>query len=129
MALAAVLRRMRALKRRAVALAAVLAVAWAALWPLVSSVEGSIAGEPVPLCHEAGSEVAVDEMPAAPTPGEHGKAHCPLCIVAFYLAFAAPLPQPAFAFAAMIATGDRHGAVLLSRFESPLPPSRAPPLA
>ncbi len=120
---------MRTLKRRAVALVAVLAVAWVALWPLVSSVEASIAHEPVPLCHEAGSEVAIDDMPAAPSPGEHGKAHCPLCIVAFYLAFAAPPPQPAFVFVAMIATGDRHDADLFSRFESPLPPSRAPPLA
>ncbi len=115
--------------QRLVSLAAIVAVAWTALWPLVSSLEASIASEAMPLCHQAGMDVAIDEAPTKPAaPGERGKTHCPLCIMAFYVAFAATPPAPIFVFSTIVATRDRHGVLLLSRFESPLPPSRAPPL-
>ena len=123
---------MRAMRaaRRLVACLAIAAVAWTALWPLVSSLEASIASEPIPLCHQAGMEVALGEAPTKPAvPGERGKTHCPLCIMAFYVAFAAAVPAPAFVFSTVVVTRDRHEAPLFSRFESPLPPSRAPPLA
>jgi len=78
----------------------------------------------------AGMEVPIGEAPEKPAaPGERGKTHCPLCIMAFYVAFAATPPTPHFVFSTVVATRDRHDAPLFSRFESPLPPSRAPPLA
>ena len=116
--------------RRLVASFAIAAIAWTALWPLVSSLEATIASEAMPLCHQAGMDVGMGEAPTKPAaPGERGKTHCPLCIMAFYVAFAATPPAPQFVFSTVVATRDRHGAPLLSRFESPLPPSRAPPLA
>ena len=123
------MRPMRA-TRRVVACLAIAAVMWAALWPLVSSLEASMASEAVPLCHMAGMEVGLGEAPTKPAaPGERGKTHCPLCIMAFYVAFATAAPAPQFVFSTVVATRDRHDAPLFSRFESPLPPSRAPPLA
>ena len=122
--------RMRAMRqaRRLVSLFAIAAIAWTALWPLVSSLEASLASEATPLCHMAGMEVPIGEAPANPAaPGERGKTHCPLCIMAFHVAFAATPPTPRFVFHTVVVTRDRHDAPLFSRFESPLPPSRAPP--
>ena len=89
--------------------------------------EAAVASEAVPLCHQAGMDVSPDQAPLQP--GQRGKTHCPLCIMGFYVAFAAAPPAPTFTFSTVVETSDRHGAPLLSRFESPLPPSRAPPLA
>jgi len=115
---------------RLVCLFAIAAITWTALWPLVSSLEASMASEAMPLCHQAGMGVAMDEAPTRPAmPGERGKTHCPLCIMAFYVAFNAPPPAPEFLYSTVVVTRDRHDAPLFSRFESPLPPSRAPPLA
>ena len=123
---------MRAMRaaRRLVACLAIGAVTWTALWPLASSLEASMASEAMTLCHQAGMEVALGEAPTKSTvPGERGKTHCPLCIMAFYVAFAAAVPVPQFVFSTVVVARDRHDAPLFSRFESPLPPSRAPPLA
>jgi hypothetical protein len=83
---------------RLTAFFAILAVAWTSLWPLVSSLEAKIAGEDMPLCHQAGMQVDPSEMPRAPSqkdaPPEKGKTHCPLCIMAFYAAFDAPVAEP-----------------------------------
>ena len=115
--------------RRPIALLAILMVAWTALWPLVSSLHAAGSSEPVPLCHMAGMEVAPGMAPDEPgTPGETGKTHCPLCIMAFYGAFAAAPHAPAFVLAASIAQPEAHGTPRLSRFEPGIPLGRAPPL-
>jgi hypothetical protein len=46
-------------RRRILAAFAALAVAWTALWPLVSAARAVSMGMPVPLCHQAGSQVAM----------------------------------------------------------------------
>lgn len=113
--------------RRIVSLLAIFAVAWTALWPLVSSAHAAFSSEPVMLCHQAGMDVSPDEAPTqSSTPGS-GKTHCPLCIMAFYVAFVATPPVPPFLFSTVVVTADRDHEPLLSRFESRLPPSRAPP--
>ena len=123
--------------RRLAAIVALLGVAWAALWPLVSVAHAEAAGEGMPLCHMAGMMVAPDETPAppvapgeAPAPEDHhggGGTHCPLCIMAFYGAFhAAPEPPP-FTFSTGFATFDTHCAAMPFGLEVQLPDSRAPP--
>ena len=113
---------------RLVCLFAIAAITWTALWPLVSSLEASMASEAMPLCHQAGMGVAMDEAPTRPAmPGERGKTHCPLCIMAFYGSASPSLviapPQYSTHF------------VILAAYEAPrpaqhaplLPQSRAPP--
>jgi hypothetical protein len=113
-------------RRTLVAWATILVVAWTALWPLVSAAHARLAGEAVVLCHQAGTMVAPDEMPAKPGT-QDGKTHCPLCIMAFYgapaPAFEAPAPRPS-SLAERIGPRERrpHGDHQLA-----LPPSRAPP--
>jgi hypothetical protein len=113
--------------RRQVAFAAILAIAWSALWPLVSASHALLAEEPVMLCHQAGSMVAPDEMPQKPDGETQGKVHCPLCIFAFYATPAAPLavPEPAvFARATLAIAAQR---VVPQDSQLSIPPSRAPP--
>ena len=104
-----------------------LTVAWAALWPLVSSAHALLASEPVELCHQAGMQVAPGEVPMKQGAPQPGKQHCPLCVMAFYGAFEAPpapaatthfvlSPRCADACAALPSTAPRYA-----------PPSRAPP--
>ena len=115
-------------RRQFIALLAILAVAWTALWPLVSSVEAKIAGEDMPLCHQAGMQVAPGDMPHRPDGvPEKGKTHCPLCIMAFYASFAAPVAEPQFHFVGLVETRDAYFAPLRHRVASYIPESRAPP--
>jgi hypothetical protein len=108
--------------RRLACLLITLAVAWAALWPVVSSARAFFSGEQVMLCHQAGMQVD----PSAP-PQDGGKVHCPLCIMAFYGAFApAPKPPPAL-FGVATAVTDTHCAPLTADVAIQLPQSRAPP--
>jgi hypothetical protein len=51
-------------RRRLIALLTTLAVAWTALWPLVSSARVLLGSEATPLCHQAGMQVDPGEMPA-----------------------------------------------------------------
>jgi hypothetical protein len=115
---------------RPTAFAAILAVAWTALWPLVSSAHALLAAETPMLCHQAGSLVAPDEAPVKPdAPPAEGKVHCPLCIFAFFGAPVPALDLPREGFSMRVAT--------VRIFEPPhpqdsqlsLPPSRAPPEA
>ena len=124
--------RIRAMKMRSriASCLAMVAVAWTALWPLVSSVEARLAGGDMPLCHQAGMMVAPDAMPQSQGPEgprRDGGTHCPLCIMAFYGAHAAlpEAPQPQVTIVRLALAVER--APLLSPFESPVPPSRAPP--
>src|SRR3954463_423222 len=71
--------------RRATALATLLCVVWAALWPVVASAHALAFADAMPLCHQAGMQVGVDEPTTdrtTQTP-KPGKQHCPLCIMAF----------------------------------------------
>jgi hypothetical protein len=116
-------------RRRFVSLLATLAVAWTALWPLVSSVEAKIAGEEMPLCHQAGMQVAPDAMPQRQDGvPEKGKTHCPLCIMAFYASFEAPIVEPQFHVIGRAVTTDTYSAPLTHRVAAHLPESRAPPV-
>jgi hypothetical protein len=122
---------MKSRLRRLVATFATLAVAWTALWPLVSSVHAVAFADAMPLCHQAGMQVAPDEAPSNDTTGapRPAKQHCPLCIMAF-------LAMPSLlviATAARIAPIDLainfrsvvHPVDLSTR----LPDSRAPPVS
>ena len=48
------------LRRRIACLAALFAVTWASLWPLVSTAHAWMADVTMPLCHQAGMQVAPD---------------------------------------------------------------------
>ncbi len=119
-------------RRRVAALLALFGVAWATLWPLVSAAHAEAAGEGMPLCHMAGMMVMPDDMPAIPeAPGapahDRGTTHCPLCIMAFYVAFQAPIEAPAFAFSTGFVSLDTYCSPLPFGIEVALPESRAPP--
>jgi hypothetical protein len=117
-------------RRRFVSLLALLAVAWTALWPLVTSLEAKIAGEEMPLCHQAGMQVAPGEMPQQPeAPGQKGKVHCPLCVMAFYGAFDAPVAEPEFHLVGRAIALDASFATHAHRVAIHLPESRAPPVS
>ena len=122
-------------RRRIVALLALFGVAWATLWPLVSAAHAQAAGEAMPLCHMAGMMVMPDDMapgPEAPdasgTPArKHGGTHCPLCIMAFYVAFQAPIVAAPFTFSTGFVTLGTYCSPLPFGIEVALPESRAPP--
>ena len=110
---------------------ALLAVTWATLWPLVTSAHALLAGGETPLCHGAGTMVAPGELPrpANGAPARDGEVHCPLCIMAFYAAHAGP---PAVLEAPLVKLRLAHEverAPHWPAFQSPVPPSRAPPQA
>ena len=116
------------LRRRLACFAALFAVTWVSLWPLVSIAHAWMADETMPLCHQAGMQVAPDDRPRAPDgPGRDGKVHCPLCIMALYAAHGAPLKVPPVELSRISVTLPVDRDPLPSRFESLLPPSRAPP--
>jgi len=108
-------------RRRLFATIAALAVAFGALWPLVS--QAHFGPKPIPsfICAQSGFH------PDAPLPHED-RNHCPLCVVG---ADATPPTLPAAASPAPVAVG--HIAVegecsLHPGFLARPPPSRAPPL-
>ena len=116
-------------RRRIFSAFVALAVAWTALWPLVSAARALTQDAPVPLCHQAGSQVAMGEMPDQPgAPEGEPKFHCPLCVMAFYGAFGPAMTVPPFTF--WFASGvalDTYCSPLRSGLETRLPQSRAPP--
>ena len=117
--------------RRAIALVATFAVLGTALWPLVASWMADLRHESVPLCHQAGMQVAADSMPMPDSAGD-GKApqsHCPLCVLVFFAAFAPSVAPPPYVAVAMTVARDRDPAPLARRFTVVLPGSRAPPVA
>lgn len=115
--------------RRLVAVTTALAVAWTALWPLVSSAKLIASGEAMPLCHQAGMQVD----PSAPTdesgspPAKFPKQHCPLCVMAFFAGTSMPVVAPPPPQVAGVAAAEPHCAALPSGVETHFPPSRAPP--
>jgi hypothetical protein len=119
-------------RRRIAALIALLGVAWATLWPAISAAHASVEHEAMPLCHMAGMMVDPAQAPAqdAPTaPGHEGSGtHCPLCIMAVYVAFHATPEAPPFTFSTAFVTLPTHCAAMPFGIEVQLPESRAPPL-
>ena len=110
------------LRRRFIAFLAIVAVAWTALWPLVTSLEAKIAGDEMPLCHQAGMQVDPNQAPT-----QDRKIHCPLCVMAFYGAFEAPVIEPEFHRVGRAVSLDTYFAPLTHRVAIHLPESRAPP--
>lgn len=120
------------MRRRIVALIALLGVAWAALWPAISAAHAQAAGEAMPLCHMAGMMVDPGDAPPAQQPAaphdEGGRTHCPLCIMAFFVAFhRAPEPAP-FTFSTGFVSLATYCAPLPHGLEVRLPESRGPPV-
>jgi hypothetical protein len=118
---------MTARSRRLVAAATTFIVVWTSLWSLVSAAHASLVGEEVMLCHQAGSMVAMGEMPMKQ--GGGGKTHCPLCIMAFYGSAPPPLAIPPLQFSTHFVTLPVYEAPRPQGLQVPLPPSRAPPLS
>ena len=118
-------------RRRRIGLVAILAVLWATLWPLVASTRALVAGDEMPLCHQAGMQVAMDSMTRAPhapeAPNPETTTHCPLCIMAFYASFAGPLAQPQFIRMGAAVALETYCAPATHRLAAYLPESRAPP--
>ena len=105
-----------------------LAVAWAALWPLVSGVRAASMDSPVPLCHQAGSQVDMGEAPVqSDAPAGEPKFHCPLCVIAFYGAFGPALTVPPLTVWTASVAADIYSSPLRAGLEVQLPQSRAPP--
>ena len=121
---------MRRMKRasRPVALLALVAVGWTALWPLVAAAHAAGSSAPIPLCHQAGGMVPMDEAPSAPSaPGAPAKQHCPLCIMAFYCGFSEPPQAPVFSFPTALVVRDVVAVAHTQAVEVSLPFGRAPP--
>ncbi|HUI99431.1 MAG TPA: DUF2946 family protein [Usitatibacter sp.] len=119
--------------RRLVALIALLGVAWATLWPAVSAAHARVAHWPIQICHGAGTIVdpaevaaAVGDLPAAPN-DHRPRTHCPLCLMAFYVAFHPTPEPPPFTFSSGFVTLAVHCAAMPFGLEVQLPESRAPP--
>jgi hypothetical protein len=114
--------------RRIIALLALLAVGWTALWPLVSAAHARITSEALPLCHQVGRMVTMDEAPSTPAePGGQPRQHCPLCVMAFFCGFT-PAPQPpVFVFSTVTPLRDVHCAQHTHCVATALPFGRAPP--
>jgi len=116
--------------RRLIAAATALSIAWTALWPLVSAAHSMAADEAVPLCHQAGMQVAPDMAPMqAPGAPKQSKQHCPLCVMAFLAAFSPPVAAPA---PPQLGSGEAaitYWAHSPSGVEVQLPQSRAPPFS
>ena len=118
-------------RRRLAALLALLAIAWTSLWPLVSAAHAAMGSEAMPLCHQAGMMVAMDEAPVQDSgpPAHHPQPrfHCPLCVMAFYAGFAPRVHVVPPVFRCVVAFGDAHCAPTPDDFSLALPRSRAPP--
>jgi len=111
-------------RRSLVSFLAIIAVAWTALWPLVTSLEAKITGEAMPLCHQAGMQVNPSEIPA-----QNGQIHCPLCARVFNAAFDPPMTEPELHLVGLVVVFDTYSAPLRHRVAIHLPESRAPPVS
>jgi hypothetical protein len=112
--------------RRLLALAAIFAIAWGALWPLVSAARPRSPAIPNFICSQSGFRDG-HPLPAAPRDSQD-KFHCPLCVVTVEATLpvlpAGPswIPVSSAPLAALAPTAPR------ACFEVRPPPSRAPPL-
>jgi hypothetical protein len=118
------------IRRRFVALCALLAVAWVALWPLITTAQSLAFADAVPLCHQAGMQVGMGEPVMDPAEGspQPGKQHCPLCIMAFLAMAPAPSLVPADRIAPQDLAREFRDAVHPADLSARLAESRAPPL-
>ena len=118
--------------RRLVALATTAAIAWTALWPLVSSAPFLAVGDAVPLCHQAGMQVSPDQAPMDESqpgaPQQKGKQHCPLCIMVFLAAISPPVVTPTPPLFESVAQQGPYWAPPRHGVETQLPQGRAPPV-
>jgi hypothetical protein len=115
-------------RRRFVALLALLAVGWTALWPLVAVAHASAASQPMPLCHQAGGMVPMDEAPTMPAgPDGKPKQHCPLCIMAFYCGFSTAPQAPPFTYSTVTVIAEVPCVQHTQDVGVALPFGRAPP--
>jgi hypothetical protein len=120
---------MAVINRRIVAWWALAAVMWVALWPLITTAHAVASSEAMPLCHQAGMQVGVDEPvmdPAAPA-APQGKQHCPLCIMAFLAVGSATAVVAADRIAPADLAGDFRDHAHPADLSARLPESRAPP--
>lgn len=109
-------------RRRTFALAAILAIAFAALWPLVSAAKPKSAAIPTFICTQSGA-------PHVPSgDGDTGDDfHCPLCVAS--ADFIPASSQAAFvpALRVRLREGFAPAAAVHEAFSPWPPPSRAPP--
>ena len=107
--------------RRLFALVASFAVAFGALWPLVSAAQP---GPRIPsfICSQAGFQ-----HPDAPNSIDEVKFHCPLCVVSFDSALPDLQPQAGFHAQADASRIETFRSSLEFVFFAEPPPSRAPP--
>lgn len=111
------------IRRCRFALLAAFAVAFGALWPLVSVAKPHAPEVPVFLCTQAGGPV---QHPG--TPADAGdEFHCPLCIATTDAIVPAIPAGPAAALPNVAATPEGGAAVPERLFLARPPPSRAPP--
>jgi hypothetical protein len=117
--------------RRPIALLAAFAVLATALWPLVSSWAADLRHEAVPLCHQAGMQVAADSMPMPASPEDKSapQSHCPLCVLVFFAAFSPSLAPPPYVAIVLPGVQQPPPVVARPRPTVILPGSRAPPIA
>ncbi|HUP98372.1 MAG TPA: DUF2946 family protein [Usitatibacter sp.] len=115
--------------RRLTAPLAIVAVTWTALWPLVSTARLAATDQAMPLCHQAGTQVSPDQAPMDPGAPAEGKQHCPLCIMAFFVAHAAPVTGPIASATAVTQADGSFWATTPAGIHTRTPQSRAPPPA
>ena len=115
--------------RRTLAAVAAIAVLLTALWPLATSLGYAASDEAVPLCHQAGLQVAADSMPMPDEPGAPAprKSHCPLCVLVFFAAFAPEVAAPPYVALAIREAPAPLPAPFHRRLAVVIPGSRAPP--
>lgn len=114
---------MRGVNRRIFAVVAAFAVAFGALWPLVSAAMPRAPQVPVFMCTQAGG------APHAPgAPADAGDDfHCPLCIATGdVIVPSVPAASSAWLPVAVVAIAPAHSSPEHFFFARP-PPSRAPP--
>ena len=108
-------------RRRLVALLALFAVAFGALWPLVSVARPSSFEVPSFICTQSGFQHPGD-------PARHDdKFHCPLCVVGMEAPPPGATAASALAAVAACAQPSIASAAPRERLTARSPPSRAPP--
>ena len=108
-------------RRRLFALVAAFAVAFGALWPLVSLARFGPPEIPSVICTQSGFQ-----HPGAPAPHED-KNHCPLCVMTLDTVVPAFVPQQSSSLASVAVRLPERVASFTPRFLAQAPPSRAPP--
>jgi hypothetical protein len=111
--------------RRLFALIAIFAIAWGALWPLVSAARPKSPEIPSFICTQAGFQIS-HESPAAPDDA-HAKFHCPLCIASVDGTLPASQPSPSWVLSAAAPRITPFVTSVHPRIAARPPPSRAPP--